>query len=82
MSDPQNNVIPAPKSALSAQTLANAATIVAGVMRGIAGKNVAASINGQSLMSESVAQMACSRITQQLHSRCNAAKRAGLAGFQ
>lgn len=74
MSDHGMQIQPGPKNFTSALALANAASIVAGVVKGLAGKDVASSINGSPLVQDTIAQMACTRITSQLQKRLDTAR--------
>ena len=60
---------PGQQNITGAVSLANAALIAAGVVKGIAGKAVADSINGNPLMREQLAATACSRIVKRLNER-------------
>lgn len=71
-----------PERITGALALANASLIVAGVVKGLAGKNIADSINGSPLMRENIAQMACTRIIKQLQARDTQARDQRLDGYK
>lgn len=81
MTDTNLNIQPGPKNVTGALALANAATIAAGVIRGLAGKNIADSIQGSPLVVENLTQMACSRMVGQLQKRDQAARDMRLNGY-
>ena len=81
MTDTNLNMQPGPKNVAGALALANAATIAAGVIRGLSGKNIADSIQGSPLVVENLTQMACSRMVGQLQKRDQAARDMRLNGY-
>lgn len=72
---------PMPKNVTSAMALANASMIVAGVVKGLAGKSIADSLNGSPVMLQQLSQVACSRIVQRLNERVENARKQQLAGY-
>lgn len=81
MRDPNTNMVPGPQDVTSALALANAVTIAAGVIRGIASKSIADSVNGSPMVQETLAQMSCTRIVKNLQDRHNEARRLRLNGY-
>lgn len=82
MADPNLNMNPAPKDITSALALANAASIAAGVMRGIASQSIADSVSGSPLVQDKVAQMVCARIIKNLQKRNDAAAQMRINGYK
>lgn len=62
----------------SAVALSNAITLVIGVFQGIVNKDVAATVNGETMMSTQIASLANARITEALIKRFDQAKVMGI----
>lgn len=81
MKDSNYQVQPGPENVSSALALANAAAVAAGVVRGLASKDVGDTINGSPLMQDQLANMVCARITRNLQNKHIEARSMRLQGY-
>lgn len=82
MKDSNYQVQPGPENVSSALALANAMAVAAGVIRGLASREIADTINGSPLMQDHVANMVGSRIVRNLQNKHYQAKAMRLNGYR
>lgn len=81
MTDQQTNMKPGPKNVGSALALANVAHLATGVLQGVAGRSLSATLNGSPLMRENIAEMVCGQVTKLLQERHQRAKNMRLQNY-